>query len=174
MRPVLLCLLLVSLLACGGTDPDGANDVAVRVGGIGLDPLTDTPVVVLEEEGGERSLPIWIGEAEARSIASEMERVVPLRPNTHDLAKRLLRGLEATVDRAIVTDLQEGTYYAVLVVHTGGRRVEIDSRPSDAIAIALRVHAPLFVRSLLFEDADEEERPERAEEMLPSDEGLSL
>ncbi len=161
-----IAMLLVAglALACDFAGSSGPRDIPVRVGGIGLDPLTDMPVVVLREESGERTLPIWIGESEARSIASEMEQIVPPRPNTHDLTKRLLHGLEATVDRAVVTELQKGTYFAVLVVHTGGRRVEVDARPSDAIAIALRVKAPLFVREALFDAANEQvvEEPEDA------------
>jgi bifunctional DNase/RNase len=167
---LLLLLLGAAVLCtagCGSSPSEDAHDVAVHVGGVGVDPLTATPVVVLEEEKGERSLPIWIGASEASSIASEMNQLVPPRPNTHDLAKKILSGLDATVERAVVTDLQGGIYFAVLVVFTGGKRLEIDARPSDAIAIALRVHAPLFVREPLFEAAD------RSDEG-PDEEALSL
>jgi len=149
----LACLLAVaSVPSCGGESPD-RSDVAVEVESITLDPLSRTPVVVLEENAGSRRLPIWIGVAEARSIAQRLEDMDVPRPNTHDLAKRLVEGLDGAVERVTVTDLQEGIYYAVIEVRTGGRIVEIDSRPSDAIALALRTAAPVFVREFLFDDA---------------------
>ena len=121
---------------------------------VALDPRTNSPVIVLQENDGTRKLPIWIGFAEARSIAAELEQVEPVRPNTHDLAKRILVGLEGKLERVVVTDLREGTYFAVLQVRTENGLVEIDSRPSDAIAIALRVSAPIFVRNWLFDAVD--------------------
>ena len=129
-----------------------------------LDPSTNSPIVWLEERHGDRTLPIWIGEAEAQSIAAELGNLEWPRPNSHDLTKRLLAGLEATVERVVVTELRKGTYFAVLVVRAGGKRVEIDSRPSDAIAIALRVEAPVYVREPLFENALKEVEPEEASE----------
>ncbi len=146
----LLPTLLLVAASCGPTQPT-ADDVAVRVGFVTLDERTRSPVVVLEEEAGSRVLPIWIGLAEARSIAAELEAVPARRPNTHDLAKRLIDRLEGSVERVVVTALDDGVYYAVLVVRRGGGSVEIDSRPSDAIAIALRTGAPVFVRESLFE-----------------------
>lgn len=145
-------LSLSLLLACNSTSSTNTpTDVPVQVGSVGVDPITAAPVVVLQETAGERSLPIWIGLSEARSIASRMEKIHPPRPNAHDLAKRLLHGLEATVERVVVTNLEGGTYFAVIVLNRAGRQLEIDARPSDAIAIALRVEAPLFVRETLFE-----------------------
>jgi bifunctional DNase/RNase len=163
---VLLPLLACLVTGCGSPTSELPRDVEVQVEGVGLDPLTETPVVVLEERSGERTLPIWIGVAEARSIATQMEEMTPPRPNTHDLAKRLLNVLEARVDRVVVTELQGGTYFAILVVRNGPRLLEIDARPSDAIAIALRVQAPLFVREGLFEVRNrEEDREEPSEEL---------
>jgi len=151
--PLLLGFFLLGFSASLGCDPTPPTvaDVAVHVGGVGFDPLTDTPVVVLEEKEGERTLPIWIGITEARSIATQMESIEPPRPNTHDLAKRLLTGLDARVTRVVVTELRSGTYFAILVLQSSGKRIEIDSRPSDAIAIALRTQAPVYVREALFE-----------------------
>jgi bifunctional DNase/RNase len=120
---------------------------------VALDRASGAPVVVLEESGGDRSLPIWIGIAEAQSIASEMENHKPPRPNTHDLAKRLIDRLEGALQRVVVTDLRDGTYYAVLILAVNGEVIEVDARPSDAIAIALRCGAPVFVREMLFEEA---------------------
>jgi len=156
--PHTLVLVAACLLAlapgCGERRDPG--DVAVDVEGVTFDPLSRTPVVVLEEHTGERRLPIWIGVAEARSIAQRLEEIEAPRPNTHDLAKRLLEGLDAAVERVTVTDLQEGIYYAVIELRAGGRTVQIDSRPSDAIALALRTAAPVFVREILLEDAEGE------------------
>jgi hypothetical protein len=153
LAPISLAWLAPISLACspGGSDPgSGEPEVQVRVERVGLD-ANDLPVVLLEEHGGERALPIWIGPSEARSIALEIEHFESPRPNTHDLAQRVIDGLRGAVERVVVTDLRAGTYYATLTLRADGRRVEIDSRPSDAIAIALRTGAPIFVRTRLFE-----------------------
>jgi hypothetical protein len=152
-RPLLLCSVLIAL-ACGSGDVR-APDVEVRVETVALDEGSRSPVVILEELRGARRLPIWIGLAEAHSIADELREVEAVRPNTHDLAKRLIDGLEGEVERVVVTDLAGGIYYARIVLVRDGRTVEIDSRPSDAIAIALRVRAPVFVAEPLFEKARE-------------------
>ncbi|MEN8181177.1 MAG: bifunctional nuclease family protein [Myxococcota bacterium] len=152
--PILL-LALLALVACS-KPPDAASEVAVKVGFVAVDERAGSPVVLLEEWEGTRSLPIWIGIAEARSIASEMEKREPPRPNTHDLAKRLIEGLDATLVRVVVTELREGIYYATLVLQAEGRTLEIDSRPSDAIAIGLRMQAPLYARESLFEQPEHE------------------
>jgi hypothetical protein len=149
--PVGVVLLLAAIGAgCAEREASRARDVRVRVDRIAIDD-NDVPVVVLEEEGGPRWLPIWIGTAEARSIALEMERASSPRPNAHDLARALIRGLDASVAHVVVTELRDGTYYAILGVQLGDRVVEIDARPSDAIAIGLRDGAPIFVREALFE-----------------------
>jgi len=159
--------LLFSVVAgCGASPAPESRDVPVAVGSVGVDPLTESPVIMLEEENGARILPIWIGMNEARSIVLGMESVPSPRPNTHDLAKRLLTQLDANVERVVVTELRSGTYYAVLVVITNGRRLEIDARPSDAIAIALRTDAPVFVREALFQDATDDTLIERSEEAI--------
>jgi bifunctional DNase/RNase len=153
-----IALGFAACLACSdGTrlgDSEGSHEpdaVAVRVAGLALDPEAEGPIVILAEAEGERRLPIWIGAAEAHSIASGLEARIPIRPNTHDLAQRLIEGLDGTVRRIVVTDLREGIYYARIDLDQGDRQVSIDSRPSDAIAIALRLGAPLFVRDALFE-----------------------
>ena len=152
--------LLVALLLGGpGCEPGGdatAPGVEVRVEGVAVDERSSSPVVILEELGGTRKLPIWIGYAEASSIASQLEAVAAPRPNTHDLAKRLIDGLDGTVSRVIVSDLAGGVYYARIVLARNGRSVEVDARPSDAIALALRFEAPLFVNESHFERALEE------------------
>jgi bifunctional DNase/RNase len=150
-RNLLLTLLLA---ACGGEAARDVADVPVRVGMVALD-SHNIPVMVLEEEGGSRLLPIWIGMDAAQSITAEMEQKRPPRPNTHDLAKRVIEGLDGEIASVVVTKLREGTYYAILKLSTNGKVVEIDARPSDAIAIALRLKAPIFVRATVFEEAGE-------------------
>ncbi len=147
---VATALALVSTLSCDGRAP-AASDVGVQVARVAFDPLSNTPVIILEESDGPRQLFIWIGVAEARSIAQRLEDIDLPRPNTHDLAQRLVEGLEGNVERVTVTELRDATFYAVIALRRAGRRVEIDARPSDAIALALRAAAPVFVREALFE-----------------------
>lgn len=157
-QPLRMLASLLSVLlwtaACGEARTDEAHaatdQVAVRVGAVALDRDTRTPVVILEELAGPRRLPIWIGHAEAASIDDRLREERAIRPNSHDLAKRLVEGLGGEVVRVVVTDLVGGIYYARIVLRSAGRTVEIDARPSDAIAIALRTEAPLFVTEPLF------------------------
>jgi bifunctional DNase/RNase len=148
----LACALAACTLSCGSRAP-GEHDVAVRVERVGLD-ANDLPVVLLEERSGSRWLAIWIGTAEAESIAMSIESIASPRPNSHDLARSVIAGLHGEVERVVVTDLRNGTYYATLALRTGRQHLEIDARPSDAIAIALRTQAPIFVRDHLFEHSD--------------------
>ena len=161
-----LLVLAVGALACSGGGAPPRDDVAVVVGMVTIDPLSKTPVVVLEEEQGGRRLPIWIGVNEARAIAQRLEDVTPPRPNTHDLAKRLVEGLDGAVERVTVTELRESTYYAVIALRAGEARIEIDSRPSDAIALALRTAAPVFVSETLFEEDDADGDDDSAEHRI--------
>ena len=143
----------VCAAACSrSTDPD-PHSVRVQVRGVAVDERSQSPVVILEEENGARRLPIWIGFPEASSIASELQSISAQRPNTHDLVKRLIDGLDGQVARVVVTDLEGGVYYARIVLEQDGRRFDVDARPSDAIAIALRSRAPVFVDERLFEKA---------------------
>ena len=141
--------LAVLLLACG-PDPGADRDVRMDVYQVGRDEL-NRPVVLLRERGGPRWLPIWVGPAEAQSIRHELDGAALPRPNSHDFAKRLVRGLQGEVTRVVVSELRAGTYYAWLTLVRDGERIEIDSRPSDAIALALRTGAPIFVRESLLD-----------------------
>lgn len=152
----LLLSLSLQVLACGSSEPEAPLEVRVHVGRVVIDD-NDAPVVVLEEEGGKRWLPIWVGSAEARSIALEIESLHPPRPNTHDLARDLIHSLDAELARVVVTELRDGTYYARLHLRGASGDVQIDSRPSDAIAIALRTGAPIFVREPLFAQGNAEQ-----------------
>jgi len=136
--------------ACSDDSPPPAEaEILVRVEKVAVD-HRDTPVVLLQESDGRRVLPIWIGPAEATSIASELEKRRAVRPNSHDLARSLIHRLDATVDRVVVTSLRGGTYYGVLHLKVNGRSIEIDVRPSDGIAVALRAEAPILVRDSVF------------------------
>ncbi len=119
--------------------------VEMKVRGLALDPLSNLPIIILRDEEDKRSLPIWIGIYEANAIALELEKIETPRPMTHDLIKNILETIEARVVKVMVTDLKENTFYAVLHLQLGGSEYTVDSRPSDAIALALRVGAPIFV-----------------------------
>ena len=123
------------------------------VKGLTLDPLTNMPIVILKDVEGNRALPIWIGANEANAIAMEMERITTPRPMTHDLIRNILEGLKAKVSRIVVNDLRDNTFYAVIFLTVNGTEVAIDSRPSDAIALALRVKAPIFVAEKVIREA---------------------
>lgn len=161
----LLLLALTGLLACDDAPTNPDPDVPMNVGVVVVDEH-NLPVVILEEKGGSRSLPIWIGAAEAHSIAAEMKRKPALRPNTHDLAKRLIQGLEGEIVRVVVNELRTGTYFATIVLLSRGKFVDIDARPSDAIAIALRADAPIFVRASLLDGERSEPVVDRAEQRI--------
>lgn len=117
----------------------------MKVRGLTLDPLSNTALVILRDLEGNKALPIWVGIPEANAIALEIEQVPTPRPMTHDLIKNLLEGLNASVTRVVVNDLRDSTFYATISLSLQGREFHIDSRPSDAIAVALRVKAPIYV-----------------------------
>ncbi len=118
--------------------------IEVRVAHLGLDRTTNTPVVILQEREGERVLPIWIGPAEASAIAMELAGVKFARPLTHDLLKQVITGLGADLRKVIITQVKDNTYYAELHIYRGDAVIQIDARPSDSIAVALRLKAPIF------------------------------
>ena len=117
----------------------------MRIRGLMMDPVTNTPIVVLKDVEGESVLPIWVGVYEANAIALEIEKVTTPRPMTHDLLKNVLTGFGATVHKVVVTELKDDTFYAVIWAEREGQTISIDSRPSDALALALRVDCPIFV-----------------------------
>ncbi|MBL8987100.1 MAG: bifunctional nuclease family protein [Gemmatimonadetes bacterium] len=129
--------------------------VRVTVAHLGLDRMTNTPVVVLKEDGGDRTLQIWIGAPEANAIALELRGEKPARPMTHDLLKSMVQGLGGTLRRVTITGLKDNTYFAELLVFRGEHPFEIDARPSDSIALALRFDAPIFVAEDLFRTDDD-------------------
>lgn len=121
------------------------DDHPMTVRGLALDPVTNAPIVILKAEDGTRLLPIWIGLFEANAIAVEMEKIIAPRPMTHDLLKNMIELLDARVDRMVVDSLQENTFFASIYLRYDGRELRLDARPSDAIALALRTGAPIFV-----------------------------
>lgn len=120
-------------------------EVEMKIRGLTMDPVTNMPVVILKDVGSDVVLPIWVGVYEANAIALEIEKVSTPRPMTHDLIKNVLTGLDALVHRVVVTELKDDTFYAVIWLEREGRVISVDSRPSDALALALRMDCPIFV-----------------------------
>ena len=120
-------------------------EVEMTIRGLLMDPVSNMPIVILKDVAGESVLPIWVGVYEANAIALEMEKVNTPRPMTQDLIKNVLTGLETQVHKVVVTELKEDTFYAVIWLERSGEVISIDSRPSDALALALRVDCPIFV-----------------------------
>jgi bifunctional DNase/RNase len=120
-------------------------EVEMKIRGLMMDPVTNMPIVVLKDVAGDAVLPIWVGIYEANAIALEIEKVSTPRPMTHDLIKNLINGLEARVHKIVVNELRDDTFFAVIWLEREGQIISIDSRPSDALAVALRVDCPIFV-----------------------------
>src|SRR5271169_2059118 len=120
-------------------------ELEVKIRGLMMDPVTNMPVVVLKETSGSGVLPIWVGVYEANAIALEIEKVQTPRPMTHDLLKNVLLGFDVRVQKIVVNELKDDTFYALIWVERDGQMMTIDSRPSDALALALRMDCPIFV-----------------------------
>jgi hypothetical protein len=120
-------------------------EVEMKIRGLMMDPVTNMPIVILKDVGGDAVLPIWVGVYEANAIALEIEKVTTPRPMTHDLIKNLLLGLDTRVHKVVVSELREDTFFAVIWLERDGRIISVDSRPSDALALALRLDCPIFV-----------------------------
>jgi len=127
----------------------------MTIRGLLMDPVSNMPIVILKDVAGESVLPIWVGVYEANAIALEMEKVSTPRPMTHDLIKNVLTGLETHVHKVVVTELREDTFFAVIWLERGGEIVSIDSRPSDALALALRVDCPIFVDEVVLKNSQQ-------------------
>jgi bifunctional DNase/RNase len=127
--------------------------ILMTVGGLTLDPVTKTPIVILKDSENKLNLPIWIGLLEATAMATELEGISMARPMTHDLLRNVLGELGATVEAIEVTDLRDNTYYALVHLEVDGRRLAIDSRPSDAISLALRTKSPIYVAKKVLESS---------------------
>jgi hypothetical protein len=142
-------------------------EVEMKIRGLLMDPVTNMPIVILKDAGTDAVLPIWVGIYEANAIALEIEKVSTPRPMTHDLIKNVLVGLDTNVHKVVVTELREDTFYAVIWLERGGEVVSVDSRPSDALALALRVDCPIFVDEVVLKNS---KLAASANERLSSDE----
>ncbi|MDW8130564.1 MAG: bifunctional nuclease family protein [Bryobacterales bacterium] len=120
-------------------------EVEMKIRGLMMDPVTNMPIVILKDVNGNTILPIWVGIYEANAIALEIEKVSTPRPMTHDLLKSILQGLSAGVRKVVVSELRDDTFYAVIWLEKDGELISVDSRPSDALALALRVDCPIYV-----------------------------
>jgi bifunctional DNase/RNase len=120
-------------------------EIEMKIRGLMVDPVTNTPIVILRDSSGNSILPIWVGVYEANAIALEIEKVSTPRPMTHDLIRNLLTGVEAKVSKVVVSELKDETFYAVIWLEKDGQVISVDSRPSDALAIALRLDCPIYV-----------------------------
>ena len=127
--------------------------IEMTVKGLMVDPITNMPIVILKDEEGERVLPIWVGIFEANAIALQIENIATPRPMTHDLLRNVIADLDGAVDRVVVSDLKENTFFAIIHLTVKGERVVIDARPSDAIALALRTRAPILVEETVIDNA---------------------
>jgi len=123
----------------------------MKIKGLMIDPITNMPIIILRDTRGEAVMPIWVGIFEANAIALELEKVITPRPMTHDLLRDVIKSLGASIDRVAVTDLKDNTFYALIHMTHNGRKFNVDARPSDAIALALRAHAPIFVDTNVIE-----------------------
>ena len=120
-------------------------EIEMKIRGLMIDPMTNMPIVILKEAAGSAILPIWVGVPEANAIQLEIEKVVTPRPMTHDLLKNVLVGLDTSVRKIVVTTIKDDTFYALIWLERNGTLISIDSRPSDALALALRIDCPIFV-----------------------------
>ena len=128
-------------------------DIEVRIRGLMMDPSTNMPIVVLKDVGSDTVMPIWVGIFEANAIAIEIEKVSAARPMTHDLARNLMRHMNGQLDKVVITELRDDTFFALLWIRQGSELITIDARPSDAIALALRSDCPIFVSEQVMQSA---------------------
>ena len=127
--------------------------VEMKVRGLALDPVSNMPIIILRDDEDKRSLPIWVGIFEANAIALQLENITTPRPMTHDLLRNMISELDARVIRIVINDLRDSTFFAQIRLTFGSKTLEVDARPSDAIALALRTEAPIFVAQSVLEQA---------------------
>jgi len=127
--------------------------IEMTIKGLMVDPITNMPIVILRDREGQKVLPIWVGIFEANAIALQIENISTPRPMTHDLLRNVIQDLKASVQKVVVCDLQENTFYALIYLSLNGDTLAVDARPSDAIALALRTRAPIFVEDSVIDNA---------------------
>lgn len=140
------------------------DSIQMSVGGLTLDPVTKTPIVILKDMDNKLNLPIWIGLLEATAMATELEGIKMARPMTHDLLRNILSEIGGAIESVQITDLKENTYYALIHLTVAGRAFSIDSRPSDAIALALRTKSPIYVAKAVLEASSVLQQTEEGKE----------
>ncbi len=140
------------------------DSIQMAVGGLTLDPVTKTPIVILKDMDNKLNLPIWIGLLEATAMATELEGIKMARPMTHDLLKNALTEMGGSVQSVEITELKENTYYALIYLNIAGRELALDSRPSDAIALALRTKSPIYVAKAVLEASSVLQQSEEGKE----------
>jgi bifunctional DNase/RNase len=128
-------------------------EIEMTIKGLMIDPITNMPIVILKDKEGNRILPIWVGIFEANAIALQIENIATPRPMTHDLLKNVLGDLQANVQKIVVCELKDNTFYAMIYLDRDGKLIAVDSRPSDAIALALRTKSPIYVEESVVESA---------------------
>ena len=128
-------------------------EIEMKIRGLMMDPVTNMPIVILKDVNSNTILPIWVGVYEANAIALEIEKVSTPRPMTHDLIKSLLRCLQTGVQKVVVSDLKDDTFYAVIWLERDGEIISVDSRPSDALAVALRLDCPIYVEDTVLKSS---------------------
>jgi bifunctional DNase/RNase len=158
--------------------------IEMAVKGLMMDPITNVPIVLLRDLDNQRVLPIWVGPVEANAIAMQVENVSPARPMTHDLLRTLLQELDVELSRVIIADLRDSTFFAYLELKRDGEVLFVDARPSDALALAMRVKAPVFVEQAVLdqaksvdppsEQADQERLQKWLESLDPDDLGYKM
>jgi hypothetical protein len=127
--------------------------IEMTIKGLMVDPITNMPIIILRDKDGQRVLPIWVGLFEANAIAVQIENLATPRPMTHDLLRNVIHDLKAEIRKIVVSDLKENTFYALIHLEVNGEPVAVDARPSDAIALALRARAPIFVEDRVIDNA---------------------
>jgi len=127
--------------------------IEMSIKGLMVDPITNMPIVILKDKLGERVLSIWVGIFEANAIALQIENVSTPRPMTHDLLRNIITDLDGSVDRVVVSDLKDNTFFAIVHLTVRGERIAVDARPSDAIALALRTRSPILVEESVIDNA---------------------
>jgi bifunctional DNase/RNase len=132
---------------------EGGMEVEMKIRGLMMDPVTNMPIVILRDVSGNSVLPIWVGVYEANAIALEIEKVSTPRPMTHDLIKSLLFGLNTAMRKVVVSELKDDTFYAVIWLDRDGETISVDSRPSDALALALRLDCPIYVEETVLKSS---------------------
>jgi bifunctional DNase/RNase len=158
--------------------------IEMFIKGLMIDPVTNMPIVILRDEDGQRTLPIWVGPVEANAIALQIENVAPPRPMTHDLLRNLLEDLGGNLVRVVISDLKDGTFYAYLEIARADETTFVDSRPSDALALSIRTKAPVFVETQVLDrarsvdvssdEADRERLQKWLESLDPDDLGYKM